>query len=361
MGNAELGALEGHLAGFQPGKIENVVDQVQQVLGGVPGDLHELALLRRHFRGHEDVQGTDHAIERRADLVADGGGEIRLELGELERIVPGGTQFPLPILQYAHHAVEGRRHLPDVLGPGWHSAGIAGPLGRLHGRRQLLQRPGQASGEPAQDVKDQERDEEGNREVDRKHFGPHPLEGRLALDHAHVAENLLPRLEQIEGRIRGTPGADRRHEAPGVLRLRLQVGTLHQLHGLLGVGRRRHVVAPPGQQQTAVGLADLHGQHIRESQGRVHGLGGIFRGLVDQRQLALPRQVLGDVPPLLQQVAPDLPASLPGGGQGGHQGQAEHGHRHHGTQLPAEGCLAEPPPEVAHGSGNTMSKACCCR
>ena len=87
----EVAIVDFEVAGFQAGKIENVVDQFEQVLRGIPGQAQQFLLVRVEAANLEHVQRADHAVQRGPDFVADGGCEIGLEPGEAQGAVARRT------------------------------------------------------------------------------------------------------------------------------------------------------------------------------------------------------------------------------------------------------------------------------
>ncbi|MNV51890.1 hypothetical protein D3C71_1439550 [compost metagenome] len=65
------------MPGFEFGDVENFVDQRQQLVAGAMDGLHIVTLFDREWRTQQQFGHAQHAIHRRADLVAD----LRQELG----------------------------------------------------------------------------------------------------------------------------------------------------------------------------------------------------------------------------------------------------------------------------------------
>ena len=76
----ELDAFEVEAAGLDLGEVEDVVDDAQQRRRRVAHGAERFALLGRERRALEHVDHAQHAVHRRADLVAHGGEEGRLGL-----------------------------------------------------------------------------------------------------------------------------------------------------------------------------------------------------------------------------------------------------------------------------------------
>ena len=93
--------IERHLAGFDLGKIEDVVDQAEQMLAGIL-DLAQV----RHLRFapgtlgvlEQDLAVTDDRVQGRAQLMAHAGDEVRLRAGRL-------LARPDRLVQLAFHAL----------------------------------------------------------------------------------------------------------------------------------------------------------------------------------------------------------------------------------------------------------------
>ena len=67
---AETGLLNGHLARFDAGIIEDVVDQVEQAVTGLLDHIQIVLLIVVQRRALEHVHGADDAIQRGANFVA---------------------------------------------------------------------------------------------------------------------------------------------------------------------------------------------------------------------------------------------------------------------------------------------------
>ncbi len=66
----EIDDLELDFAGFDLREVENIVDHIQQSFSGLPRHLRIVALFRVELGIGQEPYHPDHAIERRADLVA---------------------------------------------------------------------------------------------------------------------------------------------------------------------------------------------------------------------------------------------------------------------------------------------------
>ncbi len=87
--------LENQLAGLELGVVEDVVHQREQVLAAIAHRRDQFALLRGERRVEQQPGETDHAVERRADLVAHVGEEARLGVGRLARTAQRAPQLQL--------------------------------------------------------------------------------------------------------------------------------------------------------------------------------------------------------------------------------------------------------------------------
>ncbi|OEZ48764.1 hypothetical protein DUGA6_63190 [Duganella sp. HH105] len=76
----EMDVFDGQLAGLDLGKIQDVVDDDQQVLARALDHAGVVALLFGQARGQQQFGHAEHAVHRRADFVAHGGEEGALRL-----------------------------------------------------------------------------------------------------------------------------------------------------------------------------------------------------------------------------------------------------------------------------------------
>ena len=74
----EVDALEHQMAGLHLGKVQDVVDQVQELAPRLPEDADVLALLRGQRGFPQQVRHADDGVHRRPDLVAHAGEEVAL-------------------------------------------------------------------------------------------------------------------------------------------------------------------------------------------------------------------------------------------------------------------------------------------
>ena len=84
-----------HLPGFDLGEIEHIVEQGHQRLAGVENDADLFLLRRGEAIGLERLRHAENAIERRADLVAHVGEELRLGVGGGLGHILGGAHLGL--------------------------------------------------------------------------------------------------------------------------------------------------------------------------------------------------------------------------------------------------------------------------
>ena len=84
----ELDGIELHLAGFDLGEVQDVVDQLQQLAAGIKDAPQVVLLARRQRVSAHQVRKTQHRVHRRADLVAHVGQEGALGLvGRVSRLL----------------------------------------------------------------------------------------------------------------------------------------------------------------------------------------------------------------------------------------------------------------------------------
>ncbi len=87
VGELELDVLQDDLAGHEPGEIQDVLDDVEQVLAGDADLLQEFALRRRRVGAQGQVGHAHHAVDGRQELVADVRQEAALGLvGHVRRL-----------------------------------------------------------------------------------------------------------------------------------------------------------------------------------------------------------------------------------------------------------------------------------
>jgi hypothetical protein len=121
------GGGDAHLSGLQGGHVENVVEQRQQVAGRGPGGRHIVFLLRVQRGVVKQAEHAEHAVERRAQLVAHVGQELALAAVGLFGLQIGfaqvtGQGFELPAFFFlaplAHRERQGRDQQQDQLRQG---------------------------------------------------------------------------------------------------------------------------------------------------------------------------------------------------------------------------------------------------
>jgi hypothetical protein len=140
---AERHFLQGELAGFDLGKVQDIVDDAQQVLAGAQ-DLGQVIALPRAGVGHQcQAAHADDGIHGRADFVAHVGQEVRFHargrLGAQHGVLHGlGAQSKDA---HEHHHVEGVAELEGVHGPEVGGQLAANDLAQHHGDRKLTAQP----------------------------------------------------------------------------------------------------------------------------------------------------------------------------------------------------------------------------
>ena len=119
----EHGHVEGfevnlHLAGFDLGDVEDVVDEFEQVAARVVDAAQVFDPLLVTFGldvGDEHLAEADDGGERRAQLVAHEGEEVALGLVRLLGDVAGLLQFGIALLDLREHVVEGFDECADFV------------------------------------------------------------------------------------------------------------------------------------------------------------------------------------------------------------------------------------------------------
>jgi hypothetical protein len=120
----EVHLLEVDAAGLDLREVQDVVDDLEQRAPRLVDHLGVLALLGRERRVEQQPRHPDHAVHRRADLVAHVGHELRLEPRGLERGLARAHQH-VDALRGEHHARDGAVLVaPRVHGPA-HEDGAA--------------------------------------------------------------------------------------------------------------------------------------------------------------------------------------------------------------------------------------------
>ena len=89
----EIDALQLHAAAVQLGKVQNIIDEPQKILGALLGILQVLLQLLRRRVPESQLQHTQHAVDRRADLMAHIAEEAHLRAPRLLRRVLGRLQL----------------------------------------------------------------------------------------------------------------------------------------------------------------------------------------------------------------------------------------------------------------------------
>ena len=133
LGRVDGDALELELARLDLGEVQDVVDDREQALARAGDDLGIAALPHRQIRRCQELGHDQHAVHRRADLVAHGGEELGLrDVGGLRRLL-GLAQIVgaigdlllerlavlleamVALADLADHAVEARRQDADLV------------------------------------------------------------------------------------------------------------------------------------------------------------------------------------------------------------------------------------------------------
>ena len=89
----KINNFELELSCLDLGKIENIVDYGQQGLAAAADRLGKIALNVVEFRIEQEAGHTDHAVHRRADLMAHVRQKFRFQPGTFESRVTGLSQF----------------------------------------------------------------------------------------------------------------------------------------------------------------------------------------------------------------------------------------------------------------------------
>ena len=92
-GQVEGHALDLQVSGFDLREVEDVVDHREQVLGRSAHGLRVVVLLGRQRRVQQQARHADHAVERRADLVAHVGEKLALGAAAVFGALAGRVQF----------------------------------------------------------------------------------------------------------------------------------------------------------------------------------------------------------------------------------------------------------------------------
>ena len=124
--------LQRQLARLDLGEVENVVDDRQQRFGALADGAQIILLAGRQGGALQQAGEADDAVQRRADLVAHIGQELRLDLAGLERLLARHVQ--LDVLN-----LDGFQGLAQVLGGLVHVLLQLG-LGLVQGRHHIAER-----------------------------------------------------------------------------------------------------------------------------------------------------------------------------------------------------------------------------
>ncbi len=340
----ELDDFQRGLAGVDLGEGEDVVDQVQQHVGGAARGLHVVELLVAEVHVRDQVQHADHAVQRRAQLVAHGGRELALGARRFQRLVARDLErlalldglvarfLREPLLlerlvarllrgaflrerlvarvgdrllataQHLHHRVEGLLHVHDLARSFQRGAGVLlAFLGAAHDLGEIAHRHREARGDAEQHQQQHGRQHHGHGEARAHDLALHARQ-RLARHHQSHAADHLRRvgLGGAERRIAGgRPGEHRRREGPVPAVLRDQGRVLR--HGDRGGARLAQRLA--GVEPLAVGVQQLDAVDVGEVQETLHHFRRRARVFVEQRERALLRQRFDEPHALVLQAA----------------------------------------------------------
>ena len=89
----EVDRLDVHLAGFDPGQIEDVVQYAQQRLGRVQRHLQVLSLLRVRTSVQGQIEHAHDAVHGSADLVTHVGEKLTLDPAGIQGAIARNPQF----------------------------------------------------------------------------------------------------------------------------------------------------------------------------------------------------------------------------------------------------------------------------
>ncbi len=200
LAGVERGVLQLHAAGLDLGQVEDVVEHGQQGFAGLADHAQTFALLGLELaHGHDLGHGQD-AVQRRADLVAHIGQEMRLQhiggfggVAGLDQLVHGLAQGAVVGLQLGQQGVEAVGQAAElvVVAVGHPTGEVAAAGDVMHGVRQPVDRPRQPPGQPAAHVEGQARRHEKQGSAHGDEAGHQPprtlgLDGqrqRAAADH----------------------------------------------------------------------------------------------------------------------------------------------------------------------------------
>ena len=86
--DGKIDELQVHPSGFDFGKVQEIVDQLKQVSGGLPGDSQAIDLFVGEFCGQGQVDHAHDAVEGRADFMT--------HVGQEEALGPVGRKGRFP-------------------------------------------------------------------------------------------------------------------------------------------------------------------------------------------------------------------------------------------------------------------------
>ena len=116
LADVELLADQVHLAGFDLRVVEDVVDDLHHRLGGRAHRVHVAPLPLVEVGAGEQFRHAEHAVHRRADLVAHVGEELVLGTRQCLGPAQAGLQFPRPLDDLLARRHAQRRHVALVGG-----------------------------------------------------------------------------------------------------------------------------------------------------------------------------------------------------------------------------------------------------
>ena len=336
----EVAVVHFEAPGFEAGEIQDVVDQFQQVLRGVPGQSEQFALGRFQPTLLEHVEGADDAVQRGPDFVADGRGKIRLQPGKAERAVARGAQFEFALLERRHHAVEGLGHFGNVARAGrlGAQAGFAA-FGAGHVAGELGERAGHPPGQAAEHEDHEGGERNTGAEIDHEDLGDQLLQRVLALPDQRVTEQDVVAFGGFELGLRVGGRPDRGDEAPAFAVLGFQI----RLPGFAQLGARAEIgCGSMFEQCPAIGVKDLDTPDVGKGGDGRYCFGNVFGRSEGERQAALGSQSAHDAQAVVEFGSVQLAAALPGGQRSGQQRDAHRAGDGEEHQLLPEGGLPEP-------------------
>ena len=342
--------LELHLAGLDLREVEDVVDDGEQALSGAGDDVGEAALTGRQLAGGQQFGHDQHAVHRRADLVAHrrqevGLGSVRILGGDLgdPQVAGAGLDLAFKVLGMPGDAGVTLVNLAEHVAEAVDELAHLVVAGRFHGDRVIVAAADAAhgGGEAADRAGDPALHLEGHAKADDEspergeQRGEQRLEQTLGqareVGHQQEASHRLPF------------GQDRGADADRAAELQPQkVGKDEILRGLLLAGRvegeisLEHGGEPPVGHHEATGIKDGAVDHVGDVEDAVQRR--VERGDVaagERRTGRLGEDLRGcrDGLALGARVAHGL---LPHGSAGADQKRSEHRGEHEPGELRAD-------------------------